>query len=163
GGSGGGAGTGGLVQPRLRGHAERRGPGGGTALAAGQHGRRRQQRRPGGRQGPGVFRGVRPAAAAGQLPDLRGHGVAGGPPGGSAPSTSWAQHWSQAVTFNVGQPTGGWTVFASGKDPSDAGLAYRIYERPYSGALVLYKPLSYGNNRTGTTANATATTHALGG
>jgi hypothetical protein len=63
--------------------------------------------------------------------------------GGYAPSSSWSQHWSQAVTYNVGQPEGSWSLFATGSDPNDSRLTYHIYERMYANALVLYKPLSY--------------------
>jgi hypothetical protein len=43
-------------------------------------------------------------------------------------------------------------------------LTYKIYQRSYGNALVLYKPLSYQVGvGTGTLANATATTHALNG
>jgi hypothetical protein len=83
--------------------------------------------------------------------------------GGFAPSTSWTQHWIQAAAFNVGQPAGPWSLFASGADPSNGGLTYHIYQRAYANALVLYKPLSYGNNTTGTLADNTATTHQLNG
>jgi hypothetical protein len=83
--------------------------------------------------------------------------------GGSSPGTSWTQHWAQAAAYNVGQPTGTWSVLATGADPTNSALTYKVYERPYSNALVLYKPLSYGNGTDGTTADGTATTVALGG
>jgi hypothetical protein len=83
--------------------------------------------------------------------------------GGYAPATSWTQHWCQAVTYNVGQPLGTWSVFATGTDPTNSSLTYYVYERNYTNALVLYKPLSFGNNQTGTTADATATVMQLNG
>jgi hypothetical protein len=83
--------------------------------------------------------------------------------GGYSPGTSWSQHWSPAAAYNVGQPQGSWSLFASGTDPANAALTYRVYQRSYSNALVLYKPLSYGHGVTGTLADATATTFALGG
>jgi hypothetical protein len=83
--------------------------------------------------------------------------------GGYAPATSWTQHWSQAVTFNVGQPQGGWSLFASGADPANTALTYHVYQRAYTNALVLYKPLSYGNGVSGGLGDKTATTFALGG
>jgi hypothetical protein len=83
--------------------------------------------------------------------------------GGYAPNTSWSQHWSPAAAYNVGQPTGSWFVTATGADPSNPSLTYKVYQRDYGSTLVLYKPLSYGNGITGTTANNTATTLALGG
>jgi hypothetical protein len=84
--------------------------------------------------------------------------------GGSNPSSSWTEHWSPAAAVNVGRPTGGMTVFATGADPANSALTYRVLAREYGNARVLYKPLSYATGRPeGTTANNTATTHALGG
>jgi hypothetical protein len=83
--------------------------------------------------------------------------------GGYAPATSWTQHWSQAVTYNVGQPLGSWSLLAAGADPANPALTYHVYQRAYSNVLVLYKPLSYGNGTTGGLGDNTATTFALGG
>ncbi|MBY0459798.1 MAG: hypothetical protein K2V38_20960, partial [Gemmataceae bacterium] len=84
--------------------------------------------------------------------------------GGDSPSTSWAQHWSPAVNANVGQPAGAMRIFAAGADPANANLNYQVLGREYQNALVLYKPLSYAQGQgEGTTADATATTHQLGG
>jgi hypothetical protein len=83
--------------------------------------------------------------------------------GGYDPSGPWSQHWFPAMITNIGQPTGSWSLFASGADPSNSALTYHIYQRSFTNGLVLYKPLSYGNGVTGTTANATATTQSLGG
>jgi hypothetical protein len=84
--------------------------------------------------------------------------------GGEEPSSTWSRHWFNAVATDVGQPTGAFTKFATGKDPANTALTYKIYSRPYDNALVLYKPLSYTLGKgTGTTADNTATTHALGG
>jgi hypothetical protein len=87
------------------------------------------------------------------------------PFGGFEPGTSWNRHWLPAATYNVGQPTGEWSVFASGNDPSNYHLTYRVYQRSYTNALVLYKPLSYaqGANNPGSLGSGTATTHYLGG
>jgi hypothetical protein len=87
------------------------------------------------------------------------------PFGGYAPATSWGQHFFNAITYDVGQPLGTWSLFASGVDPNDSRFTYRIYERQYSNALVLYKPLSSTSNAsaTGSTSNNTATWHQLGG
>ena len=54
-------------------------------------------------------------------------------------------------------------MFASGQDPSNRSLDYKVYARQYQNALVLYKPLSYTRGTTGTLADNTATTHVLGG
>ncbi len=83
--------------------------------------------------------------------------------GGYATTTSWTQHWVPAVNYNVGAPLDASRVFATGADPANAALTYRVYARTYANALVLYKPLSGGTGVAGTTADATATTHALGG
>lgn len=83
--------------------------------------------------------------------------------GGVSPSSPWSQHWFPAMTANIGLPTGSWSLFASGADPSNSALTYRIYQRSFTNGLVLYKPLSYGHGVTGTTADATATTQALDG
>ena len=84
--------------------------------------------------------------------------------GGEAPATTWTQHWFNAVTYNVGLPEGGYSLFATGEDPSNTALTYNVYQRQYANALVLYKPLSYTLGvGTGTTANNTATIEQLGG
>jgi hypothetical protein len=81
--------------------------------------------------------------------------------GGYEPASSWARHWTPAVAFDVGRPRGGWSQFVSGNDPANAALRFRVYQRDYDNALVLYKPLSYGGNVTGSLADGTATVHAL--
>jgi hypothetical protein len=85
--------------------------------------------------------------------------------GGQEPATSWSRHWSKAVTFDVGQPIGGWSLFASGRDPSALSLNYHVYERHYTNALVLYKPLSHtqGVRNDGKLGSNTATVHRLNG
>jgi hypothetical protein len=82
--------------------------------------------------------------------------------GGFEPATSWTRHWTQAAAFNVGQPQATWSVFATGTDPSNSNLTYRVYQRHYSNALILYKPLSSNSGGTaGTLADNTATVHQL--
>ncbi len=84
--------------------------------------------------------------------------------GGNEPSSSWTRHWTDAIHYNVGRPTGETTVFASGNDPANAALPYRVYGRRYANALTLFKPLSYKLGvGTGTLADNTATTHPLDG
>ena len=85
--------------------------------------------------------------------------------GGYAPATSWTQHWCQAVTYDVGTPTGSWSLLTSGADPSNPRYSYRIYQRTYTNALILYKPLSSANNggSVGTIAPNTATYQKLNG
>lgn len=84
--------------------------------------------------------------------------------GGYEPATTWSRHWIDAVKYNVGSPAGSYSVFATGLDPANRSLTYKVYQRTYQNALVLYKPLSYASGvGAGTTANTTATTHSLGG
>lgn len=83
--------------------------------------------------------------------------------GGDQPATSWTQHWTDAIKFNVGAPTGAVKVAQTGVDPTNRNLAYKVYSRAYQNALVLYKPLSYSKGVNGTTADATATTYQLDG
>ncbi len=84
--------------------------------------------------------------------------------GGYSPSAPWAQTWIPAATTDVGQPVGAMTTWATGQDPQNAALTYKVFGREYSKALVLYKPRSYNlGSGTGTLDDATATTHQLGG
>jgi hypothetical protein len=83
--------------------------------------------------------------------------------GGNEPNSTWARHWSAAAEFDVGQPTDEWSVFGQGRDPNNGSMTYKVYERHYDNALILYKPLSYFQGKAGTTADSTATTHNLGG
>jgi hypothetical protein len=84
--------------------------------------------------------------------------------GGFGPATPWQEHWSPAAAYNVGQPQGTWSNFATGNDPTNASLTYKVMQRRYSNALVLYKPLSFSPaGGTGTLADGTATTHQLDG
>jgi hypothetical protein len=85
--------------------------------------------------------------------------------GGFEPSTQWMRHWTAAAAYNVGQPLGNWSLFASGRDPADHRLMYHIYQRNYSNALVLFRPLSYSStvSSKASLADASATTHLLHG
>jgi hypothetical protein len=84
--------------------------------------------------------------------------------GGAEPATTWSRHWVPAAAYNIGPAAGPWSVFATGADPANPTLTFRVYQRAFSNALVLYKPLSAGTNgTTGTTADGTATTFALNG
>ncbi|AMV23619.1 hypothetical protein VT84_04355 [Gemmata sp. SH-PL17] len=84
--------------------------------------------------------------------------------GGDSPSTSWSGHWTPVVNVDVGAPVGTMKTFATGKDPANTDLTYRVLSREYENALVLYKPLSYAQGKgEGTTADNTATTHQLNG
>lgn len=83
--------------------------------------------------------------------------------GGYEPSTSWKRHWTEAVRYNVGQPRGTWSTFATGRDPGNRGLTFKVYQRQYDRALVLYKPLSYNRGTSGTTSDSSATYHKLNG
>jgi hypothetical protein len=85
--------------------------------------------------------------------------------GGQEPATSWSRHYSRAANYDVGQPIAGWSLFASGQDPSDRRLSYNVYQRHYTNALVLYKPLSHsqGVRTDGKLGSNTATVHRLNG
>ena len=83
--------------------------------------------------------------------------------GGYEPNSTWSRHWIPAINYNIGQPLGNWSVFATGLDPVNRNLTYHVYGRQFGRALVLYKPLSYTSGVSGTLADATATTHSLGG
>lgn len=83
--------------------------------------------------------------------------------GGFEPNTSWTRHWVPAAAYNVGAPQGAWSEFAVGNDPANTSLTYKVLTRNYANAKVLFKPLSYkAGVGTGTIADNTATTHALG-
>jgi hypothetical protein len=83
--------------------------------------------------------------------------------GGHEPTTSWTRHWVKAAAYNIGQPLETWKVLATGSDPANKKLTYRVYSRAYGNALVVYKPRSYDKGVTGTLAANTATTHVLPG
>jgi hypothetical protein len=83
--------------------------------------------------------------------------------GGTAPNTSWVNHWVAAAAYNIGAPTGTWSQFASGTDPLNPALTYRVYQRGFANALVLYKPLSTDPTETQVGSLTSATTHALNG
>lgn len=84
--------------------------------------------------------------------------------GGYKPSAAWQETWIKAAETDVGQPAGAMRILAKGQDPQNLALEYRVYARDYGKALVMYKPRSYvRGGATGTTDDATATTHELGG
>lgn len=84
--------------------------------------------------------------------------------GGERPAAAWRDVFVPAATVNVGQPQGAMSVWATGTDPENAKLTYKVYGREYGNALVLFKPISYAVGQgSGTTADATATTHELNG
>jgi len=84
--------------------------------------------------------------------------------GGYSPSAAWKDVFIPSSTVDVGQPKGEWKEFANGKDPEKASLSYAVFSRQYENALVLFKPRSNDSNwNTGTTSDATATMHQLGG
>jgi hypothetical protein len=86
--------------------------------------------------------------------------------GGFEPNSPWKRHWLGAVAFDIGKPAGGFSEWASGTDPSNAKLNYRVYQRAFGKALVLYKPLSYAKGMWGVKpalGKESATKHALRG
>lgn len=117
------------------------------------------------------YQGGSPTDARTQLATLAYYYLIGDPTrtfidffGGEEPSSSWTRHWVPAAAYNIGKPTGSWSVFASGADPENHAFTYRVYQRTYTNALVLYKPLSVNaSGASGTIDNATAATQSLGG
>jgi hypothetical protein len=85
--------------------------------------------------------------------------------GGFAPATSWSQHFFPALTYNIGQPLANWSLFATGTDPANSSLTYHVYQRSYSNAMVLYKPLSYSQatSSSGSLGDNTSTYFKLNG
>jgi hypothetical protein len=63
--------------------------------------------------------------------------------GGHEPATTWRKHWAPAAAYDVGQPKEHWSRLTEGNDPSNPAMKYRVYQRTYGTALVLYKPLSH--------------------
>ena len=84
--------------------------------------------------------------------------------GGYEPGTAWTRHWCPAVAFDVGRPTGKWSVLATDRDPAANDLTYKVYQRSYENALILYKPLSHTRaaKTVPTADDSTATRHDLG-
>jgi len=84
--------------------------------------------------------------------------------GGQSPAAPWNEVWVPAAAVDVGRPTGSMTTWATGNDPQNTRLRYQVLRRDYQNAITLFKPLSYTLGvGTGTTADATATVHQLGG
>jgi hypothetical protein len=83
--------------------------------------------------------------------------------GGFEPSSPWKRHWCPAVAFDVGKPTGPHFLFASGDDPANPTLQYKVFQREYEKALILFKPLAHARGFRGQAPNGdnTATTHEL--
>jgi hypothetical protein len=84
--------------------------------------------------------------------------------GGIEPNSTWKRHWLPAVTHDIGKPTGKWSCWATGTDPADTRLTFRVYRRDFQKAVVLYKPLSYarGVSATSSLSDDTVTQHDLG-
>ena len=51
--------------------------------------------------------------------------------GGYAPTASWQSRWVPAAAMDVGDPTAAMTVFASGIDPANSLLQYKVFGRQY--------------------------------
>ena len=84
--------------------------------------------------------------------------------GGYQPAAAWRSVFVPAATADVGRPTAAMAVWATGTDPQRPDLTYKVYGREYGKALVLFKPTSFAPGKaTGTTDDATVTTHRLNG
>jgi hypothetical protein len=84
--------------------------------------------------------------------------------GGFEPASPWNRHWIPAAAYNIGKPLGAWSVWKSGVDPANNTLTYRIYQRRFRKALVLYKPLSHDQRYVAkpSLGKETITRHELG-
>ena len=86
------------------------------------------------------------------------------PFGGQQPAAAWQSVFVPAATVDVGQPQGAMSLWATGTDPQNSKLTYKIYGRQYGNALVLFKPISFAAGQgSGTTDDATDTTTQLNG
>jgi hypothetical protein len=85
--------------------------------------------------------------------------------GGQDPNGTWAKHWTPAVSFDVGKPEGKWSELATGTDPGNKDLTYKVLQRSYANALILYRPLSHvrGNRAPAVLGDDSATKHELKG
>lgn len=89
--------------------------------------------------------------------------------GGEDPEGPWQNKWcnalqgtaSGAFTYDIGLPSGTYSVLTTGQDPANTGLLYKIYQRQFTKAYLLYKPISYANNTNGNSGDASATTITL--
>ena len=88
---------------------------------------------------------------------------------GADPAYAYHFRFSYASRYDIGALVGAWSVFATGQDPQNTALAYKVYTRSFANAVILFKPLSYttgpgtGNPGSGTGDGPTTTTHAPGG
>jgi len=80
--------------------------------------------------------------------------------GGEDPAGHWQYRYWGALAHDFGAPSGSYTTWATGTDPENGARTYKVYRRDFANGFVLYKPLSVSG---GTTGDATATTHDLGG
>jgi hypothetical protein len=85
--------------------------------------------------------------------------------GGQDPNGTWAKHWTPAVSFDVGKPEGKWSELATGTDPANKDLTYKVLQRSYTNALILYRPLSHvrGNRVPAVLGDESLTKHDLKG
>lgn len=93
--------------------------------------------------------------------------------GGESTFTSWSEHYTNMVKFNVGRPQEAFSLFASGRDPSNGNYLFNVYQRGYqrlnadgtrTDVLALYKPLSaQGETLTTKIDDTTGTLHQLSG
>ena len=55
-------------------------------------------------------------------------------------------YWFDAIAYDIGQPASSYKDdFASGQDPSNPGVTYRVFSRRFTKALVLFKPRPDGS------------------
>jgi len=68
--------------------------------------------------------------------------------------------WFEAITYDIGQPTGEYYIFDQGQDPSEEGDSYEIWAREFTKGLVLIKP---SPTKESSHLSDSITTHALPG
>lgn len=67
--------------------------------------------------------------------------------GGFEPATTWQRHWVPAAARDIGPPLERCSERQRGADPANPRMEYRIYQRAYRHALVLYRPLSHARGQ----------------
>jgi hypothetical protein len=71
-------------------------------------------------------------------------------------------YWFEAIEYDIGRPAGSYNgVWATGSDPSNPSVTYKVFSRRFTKALVLFKPTPV-DYRSTNYFGLSATTHQLG-
>jgi hypothetical protein len=84
--------------------------------------------------------------------------------GGEQPNLEWKYKWCEAADHDIGSPSGTYSVWATGADPDNASLTYKVFKRQFANAVVLFKPISTNGLSNGLINGLpwnTATSHSL--